>query len=410
MDRNTLTILHTCIQNLCEGAALAVEANCAQLHVSEKLDAWEFLGKLSSAERQSVIAPITTGTQVPLGDFTAVETFTSTAFVSDVVDLTVDLLFENGETIARLVLTGVPRSWPSKNRKNCLDRLASVLSEHLIALSNGPRAVAAGMLGLIEELAELDASITTPTLTGFLRLLSGKAPTRSQLIALQISGLVDGHETLVTPIDVSLTETGREIILRSSLRSLPSASNVSIQPTEDITAVETPPLLTELRPHAKLRIMERDYLIAEHPLNSVLHYRSASESLWSALSHSNADGWTKVATEIIHADIDVLLEVVKTHLIRRRDLPTDEIAEAFEILGQIFWIRRDEAGLELRLEGGDWRCLDVDPELPLRHRAQAAALQLGQTSIIELDTAASDWAKRMAQAVQVSPYFEMAAE
>lgn len=410
MDRNILTILQNCVQTLCETACLAVDAQSAQLHISDSLDPWAVFSVVQNVQRHTLIAPMAEDSRVSLGDFSAVEVMSETSFVSDLVDLHIDLLAEGSQSKARLVIAGAPRSWPSKNRKRCLDQLAGTLSQQLVAMREGPGILASGMLALMEELAELDAGVNTPTLTGFLRLISGRPPTRSQIIALQISGLVDGHGMLAPPMDVSLTATGREIILRSGLRSLPDTDILCSTTLQESTEGGALAVGAEMRPHARLRIMERDYLIAAHPMTDVLHYSCVSDNAWSALSHSNADGWTKVAAEIIQADIDVPYEFVKMHLIRRRDLPTDEIAEAFELLGQVFWLRRVETGLELRLEHAEWSRVDVDPDLPPQDRARAVALHLGRSRTIAVEKAAADWAQRMAHAVQVSPYSEMAAE
>lgn len=410
MDRNILTILANSMQSICAAAALALDAKSSRLCLCAGRDNWPLSFGDHSAVALSPITPLNGGVQIVMGSFVATETQTEVQFVTDLVDLHIDLLAENEHPIARLVLCGVPRNWKSKARKRCLDRLAGTLCDQLMALRDGPRIVASGMLALIEQLVDLDSNVNTPTLTGFLRVVSGKPPTRSQLIALQISGLVESHGAFGSPAEIMITDIAHDVMKRSGLGAATEPHHAALSQTATIIAEPVEAQEVDLQPHATLRIMERDYLIAEHPITEVLHYRAETEAEWACLSHSSADGWTKIAAEIIHSDVDVVAEFVKMHLIRRRDLPTAELAEAFEILGKVFWLRRAEAGIESCVAAGAWHALDVDPELPPRERAQAAALKLGPQMRISVDSAARDWADRMAQAVKVSPFLHVAAQ
>jgi len=91
------------------------------------------------------------------------------------------------------------------------------------------------------------------------------------------------------------------------------------------------------------------------------------------------------------------------HLLRRRDLPTEEVAETFEILGHIFWLRLSETGVEIRVQGQDWRPINVSAELESRTRAVAAVQLLQAEHVISLDAATHDWSIRMAHGVQIMP-------
>ena len=410
MDRNILTTLINGIVSICDATAQSVDARTAQIHFAAEHDVWQLMGGQNSAFTRLDTQHIPEGRSVPLGGFTALETVADSAFVSDLSDLHIDLLTEAGKPVARLVLSDVPRNWKSRAQKRSLDRLAETLSEHLAIVQDGPRIFAAGMLALMDQLIDLDANVNSPTLTGFLRVISGKPPTRSQLIALQISGLVESSNTIAAPQPVLITETARDIIARSGLGAV-----IAPPPVPEMQEEMPQPKLDEAQPvellaHAKLRIMERDYLVAEHPVTEVMYYRPTSAGDWAVLSHGAQDGWAKIAAEIIQDDLDILAEFVRMHLIRRRDLPTNEIAEAFELIGKVFWMRLSEDGQEFRLDDHDWQPLAVDPDQSLKERAIQAALELAGQTVISLDKSARDWAHRMAHSVQISPVMQQAAQ
>jgi hypothetical protein len=410
MTTGILTPLSISLTHLMQAAASATDARAVVLQLREDDPAWQALGAPAGVLEVVPHMEQSGGAIVPLEGGTLVEHFDPAAHVTDLVKLHLDLQRADGVPHARLVLLDVPQGWKSVRLRRTLGHLAQALDRQLAVLRDGPRLMAGSMLTLIDQVAELDEGLNVPTLSGLLRLVSGKTPTRSQVLALQIAGLIESDTHPLPALELHETPVLKQVLSQAGLAaSLGAVVCPEPEPQPAPHLDESAPD-AELHPHAKLRIMERDYLIAAHPVTDALHFRPAACNAWCRLDHGSADGWTKVAAEIIQADLDVTAEFVKTHLIRRRDLPTDEIAEAFELQGQIFWLRRAEGGLEIRLEGSEWHPIDVDPDLPIRDRAQAAARKLGAEHRIALDRAALDWAHRMAHAVQVTPHFGIAAE
>jgi hypothetical protein len=341
-----------------------------------------------------------------------VVTAAQNSYVTDFVDLHIDLLADATGPVARLVLEGVPGNWASKARQASLNSLALVLRGQLAALRDAPHILAVQMQSLIEQLVELDDSAASPVLLGLLRILSGQTPSRAQIIALQIAGLVDSPAHKAPTAVFTVTEAGRSLLELSGMGEWAETAVPLAVPAPNADVKHAPQLgpETNLQPFAKLRVMERDFLIAEASDGQQILYRQPNLPEWRFLTHSSADGWTTVAAEIIQSDIDILREYVGMHLIRRRDLPTEEVAEAYELMGKIIWLRLDENGVEMRLDKLAWQRLDISRDAPLKERAVAAVLELKEQGQIVLEAAARDWAKRMAHAAQVTPYIAIAAQ
>lgn len=410
MTTGILTPLSISLTHLMQAAASASDARAVSLQLREDDPAWQALGVPTGMLEAVPHLDPPVGTTIPLERGVLVEQVDPAAHVTDLVTLYLDLQRDGDVILARLVLRNVPQGWKSVRLRGTLGHLARALDRQVSALRDAPRLLAGSMLTLIDQVAELDEGLNVPILSGLLRLVSGKVPTRAQVLALQIAGLIESDTHPLPALELHETPVLKQVLSKAGLAASVGAVICHDPDPQPVLQKDAPAADPDLHPHAKLRIMERDYLIAAHPVTDALYFRPAACNAWCLLDHGNADGWTKVAAEIIQADLDVTAEFVKTHLIRRRDLPTDEIAEAFELQGQIFWLRRAEGGLEIRLEGSEWHPNDVDPDLPIRDRAQAAARKLGAEHRIALDRAALDWAHRMAHAVQVTPHFGIAAE
>lgn len=410
MQKDVISVLVESLNAASAAAADAVEAHEARLGLLPVCEGWRKLDGSTATMLSGEAARPATATVVRLGDFDVRVCPARDSFVTDLVDLHIDLLNDGSETLARLVLHGVPDGWKARSRQRALNSVALLVRAQLQALQNAPAIIAAPMLALTEELGTLDSSINVPSLLGFLRVLSGKQPTRAQIIAMQIAGLLEGPGGKAPPADISLTDTAQQILGQCGIdgRIEREAASAIAEPE---APSETPARNdAELRPFALLRIMERQYAIAEESGTGQMAFRANEDQGWRWLNHTSADGWTRIAAEIIQSDIDVVREFIRMHIIRRRDLPADEIAEAFELLGQIFWLRLTENGVEMRLPQDGWMPLDVDRELPLKDRAVAAGLALHAQDAIAADAAARDWAMRMAHSAQVTPYMAIAAE
>ncbi len=409
MANELTSVLTHSLNNACAAAAQLVDAQDAKLYVMPKCETWRALETCNARIAIADCLPPLAGKAMALPDFSVISTPPQDSFATDLVDLHLDLLFDADATVARLTLSSVPGGWKARSRQGSLNATALVIAGQLKALRQTPKLIATQTLNLLEQLAELDSSVNVPTLVGFLRIMCQRAPTRSQLIALQIAGLVDSASGMSQLPQFALTETAQDVLGRSGLGGW-SAVQPEIPAQVPEADIAPAAASTDIRAFAQLRIMERGYIIAEDTPSERMAFRAEGESDWRWLSHTSADGWTTVAAEIIHLDIDVVGEFIRMHMIRRRDLPTEEIAEAFELMGHLLWLRRSMDGLEMRLQDSAWEGLDICPDLPLRDRAVAAFLTLQAQERITPDSAARDWAMRMAHAVQVTPHIAIAAE
>jgi len=412
MAKDILSVLTETVQDACAASAHLVDAHAARLILAPICANWRALtADLAEFVETGLVAP-GEGTEMALWEFTLTVTTARDSYVTDLVDLHLDLLADDSGPVARLVLYGVPGNWASKTRQSSLNALAKLLRRQLATLRDAPQMLGAQMLVLIEHLVDLDNSAASPALVGLLRILSGHNPSRAQVIALQIAGLVDSPAHKAPSTVFAVTEAGRSLLHASGLAGWTEASISPAQPQATAPAAPEPqqPPDGDVQPFAKLRVMERDFLIAETNGTNQLLYRQPAMPEWRWLTHSSADGWTAVAAEIIQADIDILTEYVGMHLIRRRDLPTEEVAEAYELMGKILWLRLDECGVEMRLDENPWQRLEVNRDISLKERAIAAVLALQTQGKISAESAARDWAKRMAHAAQITPYMAIAAQ
>jgi hypothetical protein len=412
MANDILCVLTDTVQDACTASAQLSDARAVRLLLAPICANWRALdGGITQVVATGLDAH-PAGSDMALADFALTMCTAQDGYATDLVDLHLDILADTSGPVARLVLEGVPGSWASKARKNSLNALARVVRGQLLALRDTPQILSAQMLGLIEQLVDLDNSAASPALLGLLRILAGQTPSRGQIIAMQIAGLVDSPAPKAPSAIFTVTEAGRNILQSSGLGGWgEGGAPLELRgPSAMLPPEPQPPVAQAVQPFAKLRVMERDFLIADASCGQRMLYRQPSTPEWRWLSHTSADGWTAVAAEIIQSDLDIVTEYVGMHLIRRRDLPTEEVAEAFELMGKIIWLRLDETGVEMRLDGQPWQRLDVSAAIPLKERAIAAVLALQTQGHISADMAASDWAKRMAHAAQITPYMTIAAQ
>jgi len=400
-----LSTLSSTIANACHLAQTVTDAKSVTLLVPPWSDNWKSLAFESGMFELAANFPAIDGEVIDRANAHIVQTTALGSFTTDLIDLHVDIKCEHGHPIGRLVLNSAPGQWQTKARLRVLDMVAELLSDQLRAMRDLPKRMAGTMLELIEKLADLDAAATPPTLAVFLRMIAGKAPSRSQMIALQITGLVESHSSMQAPDTLSVTETAHDILRAAGFIGWSDMRSGCLVPESALRSdADTPsPREINITPFAVLRVMERAFQIAEDPDTESLLFRTPEQQEWSFLNHTTDDGWTAVAAEIIRADPEAQLEFIRMHLLRRRDLPTEEVAETFEILGHIFWLRLSETGVEIRVQGQDWRPINVSAELESRTRAVAAVQLLQAEHVISLDAATHDWSIRMAHGVQIMP-------
>jgi hypothetical protein len=238
-------------------------------------------------------------------------------------------------------------------------------------------------------------------LTGFLRLLGGRAPRPAELTALRLAGLVAAAGP-----GAELTAEARALLARLAIEPVPAepARAAGGAPAARRAAAVAP---VERRAFARLELADRVYEMGEAGESGPLGFREADgDGAWRNLRNGLADGWTEIAAEIIGLTRDVELEYARTHVIRRRDLPTEDIAEAYELNGRVWWIRDDAEGGDLRCDDGDWRRVALPPrrqEDSGQERALSALFEVMPEARAAVEDEANAWVRRIAAGVRVVP-------
>ena len=324
---------------------------------------------------------------------------------TDAVDLALDIALPSGTLLAFVELRGVPVCWIARHRVAALLPLSRLVGSQVCALSQGPALLARPMLALATQLQGYDSNVISHAFLAFLRVLSGETPTQVEVTALRIAGLADVPTGQIAPRDVALNDVAHGVLEKAGLGR--ARNPVAVAPHEAVAMPEPEaPLPAGAHvPFARLRLVERDFAIADDAETGRLLFRPLDEAAagWMRLSNGPCDGWTAVASEILGQVHDIAVEFSRMHVIRRRDLPTDEIAEAYELEGVIWWLRSRAGGLEARLDGGDWAGVATGPDMSPKARAIAALFEIDDGARYRLADAARDWASRMAHTVQVSP-------
>jgi len=329
---------------------------------------------------------------------------------TDLLDIGIQILGADQTPLALLRLEKVQAGWATRQRLSGLGHVMSLLNAQFAALSQGPAIVATPMLRLVTLLRDVDAQAVSHGLSGFLRVLAGEQPSRVEIMAMQIGGLAESAIPCLQNCDVALSETAQLLLDQAGIGRTVHPVEITLNPGGDLAAPVLPSP-ESLSPFARVRIVEQNFDVAEADASERLWFRpSEAAGRWLPLANGTADGWTAIAAEILAETRDITHDYAQMHLIRRRDLPTDEIAEAYELAGVIWWLRSAEAGAEARLEGGAWKRCNLQAEHPAKSRALEALSQLDADIVCRLSDQARDWAHRMAHAVQVTPYMGVAAE
>ncbi|WP_230799381.1 hypothetical protein [Seohaeicola saemankumensis] len=329
---------------------------------------------------------------------------------TDLVNIALVLTDPDARPVAIIALHGVAQAWDTRSRLATCEVLRGMLQRQIVALGKGPALVAGSMLSLVSKLQEFDRDAVSQMLKGFLTVLSGHRPSPAETTALRIAGLSDMPSASVAKPDVSLNDVARDLLNEVGLLqfTLPSAVGGETQP--DLSETEQPQT-GDPKVFARLTLLDRDYGVAESEGSAQLWFKPMNtEDDWSILTSRTADGWTEIAAEVLGKTADILQEFSRMHLIRRRDIPTDEVAEVYDLHGILWWLRNGESGYEGRLDDGEWTVCPVPATLGPKDRAIAALLYLAPDMKAVLADRARDWANRMAQSVQVTPAFAMAAE
>lgn len=163
-------------------------------------------------------------------------------------------------------------------------------------------------------------------------------------------------------------------------------------------------------PFSQVTIGTRHYEIADvaGTETGAIAFRVAGEPTWTALSRKVADGWERVAAEILLHDPDVLYDFLQTHAVRLQTSAAAPYRLDFDTLG-VTW------SANLLHDHDGTVCFAGDA--PRHVRLGRNASSEGRTRAIMLLLAAypdardrfephiSQWAQRIAQGVCVKPVF-----
>jgi hypothetical protein len=334
---------------------------------------------------------------------------------TDLVDLAMDLVDPAGQPLARLDLLDVPGGWNSRARLRGVDPLARQLLRQVLALKAGACLLAPPMLALLARLREFDDHAASHLVTGFLQVMAGGSPAQVEVTALRIAGLSEMPAAYRSKADVTLNDVAMSLLDELGLGLVPGqeplAASAAPEAAAPLAAMPQRPALG-LMPFARLHLLETDYDVAEDDATALLWFRPMREAHrdWAVLDSRAVDGWTVVATEILGKTVDIQRAFATMHVIRRRDIPTEEVAEIYDLHGLIWWLRHGEAGPEARLDGGQWSAYPAPAQCEGKARAVEALFHLVPNLSNLLGHKAQDWANRMAQTVQVAPVLVQAAE
>lgn len=331
---------------------------------------------------------------------------------TDLVDLALDLGLATAQPLARLELLAVPGGWDSRSRRKGIAPLARQMNRQLMAVQGGACLLAPTMLALLEKLRDFDDTAVSHLVTGFLRVMAGGSPTSVEATALRIAGLAEVPVAYPSKASVTFNEVAQGVLDDLGLgQELLATAPATAQA---VAAVVVPlQAVPDLIPFARLSLLERDYAVAEDDDSGLLWFRpmeGATAADWTVLDSRTVDGWSVVATEVLGKMLDIQRAFAMMHVIRRRDIATEEVAEIYDLHGLIWWLRQGETGPEARLDDGDWSVYPASDLSEGKARAIDVLFHLVPDLSDMLKDKARDWSNRMAQTVQVSPIMMQAAE
>nr|WP_111299308.1 hypothetical protein [Paracoccus saliphilus] len=387
-------------------AAALVGAQGTRLQLVPELEVLR--QKLDAAEIRTEVEPALAAADPDQSSFHVMAPRAGMA--TDLLDVGVRLSDGARGTVGLLILCGVPAAWQAQSRLRALEALTRVMERQIGALRLGPAVIADPMLRLLEELHDLDSSIVSQGLMGFVRTLAGKRPSQVECTAMRIVGLADVPVEFFQSREIRLSVVAQDLLDAIGYGAFLKMGQAMEAPevVRPAPRVET---RNDLEPFARLRLIERDFLVAEDADCGAFWFREAGQGpAWKRLSKAGPDGWAVVAAEILELSSDVVAAFAGMHLLRRPDLASEDMAEAFELHGIVFWLAHSEGVTQARRDCGDWVTCDIPADVVGRPRALAALTQLCPSLASDLAGPARDWLHRMSQTVQVMPYMATAAE
>lgn len=337
------------------------------------------------------------------GDALVLRTAAPEGAPTDAVTLSVPLAAHGAPFIAVLEVQNVMLGWDSRENMRGIAALKALIERNLEGLMMGPALVAEPFLRLVTYLQDLDDGAVSHALGGLLRILSGQSPSRVEAIAMQISGLAQSRAPAVETVDICLTDAAQDILDKVGIgRTASAVAMVRAAPPAVLPVITAPEILA---PFARLHLADETFEVAEAEATGHYWFRraNAAEGIWAPLANRGSDGWTAVSAEILTETRDIAQEFARMHVIRRRDIQTDEIAESYELPGIAWSLRPGDPTPEARLAGMGWQPVTLPADLGQNARAVAALFQIVPGLSERLADDARDWVNRMARAVQVMP-------
>lgn len=328
--------------------------------------------------------------------------------VSDVVSLGLPLIGAEGP-VGRLELDGARPDALGQRAAAGLTQVAALIAGALGVRQAGRDDLPQRMLALVEAVTDHDDAAASRLLTGLLRLASGGAPSMVEVTALRIAGLAALEGTRI-----SLTPEGRTVLAQGGVAPQVAAALSVPLPQAAMRGLQAPPprARPDWKPFARLAIADSAYVIGEAGEYDPLAYRpeGTPDAPWRELRNGLVDGWTEIATEILAGTHDILHEYARMHMIRRRDIDLEEVAEVYDLHGLSWTVRRIPDGAEARIGSGPWQaltrqpgCSDEPGVMQARETAICALTQLWPDLSERIGHDVRSWARRMAMGATVAP-------
>lgn len=297
-----------------------------------------------------------------------------------------------------------------------LKQIAQLLAARLVADADEGEDLPLRMLALIEALSERDTEAGSRVVTGFLRLVAGRAPTSVEATRLCIAGLAEpvaAGTTMPHPSGLRLTaEAGRILCGIGLLAALPLSHDL-LPDLSAIEAVAQPPVAVPppFRAIANLSLGKSIFDIGESADETALAYRPArSKADWTPLTTGLADGWPEIATEIMLAGGDTQKDYVFTHMIHERlkDTATERVYSLYELRWRLRLVDGLVQGRLSHDPESEWMNLGLpDTEFgeDARDIAYGGLLALMPDLATKISNDVRAWLRRLATGATVVPIF-----
>lgn len=162
-------------------------------------------------------------------------------------------------------------------------------------------------------------------------------------------------------------------------------------------------------PFARITMGSNRYEIADAiSEDALLAFRAEGQTSWTALDRSVADGWVKIAADILLIDPDVIFEFLHTHAIRTSATEGIPCEMDFDTFGKKWSARLLVGGIgEVRFGNEPWKRADLGPKAPPERRTRAILTLLAcePDSRHHFEPQITEWARRIATGVSVQPVF-----